>query len=467
MEKYDLIIIGGGSAGFAAAMKANDLKIKTLMVNNDTIGLGGTCVNVGCVPTKYLLNIGDLINESREQRFEGIKSSISVNFHEVIEGKNNLIKQLQFDKYENVLKKLPNVDLVEGNAKFISNSEIQVDNQTVFQAKNFIIATGSSSLIPPIKGIEQVDYITNIEALQLKKLPKSMIVIGGGALGVEFAQLFSRYGTKVNLFEMLDRIVPNEEPEISKYLEDYFQEEGIEIYTNAKIIEIENDSSEKIIKLLIKNEESSFKAEHILIAAGRKPNTHNLGLEKVDINLGKKGEIIVDEFMNAGENIWAAGDVIGEPMLETVAAREGMIAANNALSNEQIKMDYRIVPHAIFTNPQVGSVGLTDLQANLLGFDCRCNTIPIGFVAKSKILKDDRGLLKIVINRKTEEILGIHILSANAANLIHESVVIIKNHMTLDDVINTIHVFPTLSEAIKLTAQSFKRDISVISCCIE
>lgn len=193
MGKYDLIIIGGGAAGFAAAMKANDLKIKTLMINNDTIGLGGTCVNVGCVPTKYLLNIGDLIYESREQRFEGIKSSISVNFQKVIEGKNNLIKQLQFDKYQNVLKKLPNVDLVEGNAKFLSNSKIQVDNQTTYQAKNFIIATGSSSFIPPINGIEQVDYITNIEALQLKKLPKSMIVLGGGALGVEFAQLFFIY----------------------------------------------------------------------------------------------------------------------------------------------------------------------------------------------------------------------------------------------------------------------------------
>ena len=252
-----------------------------------------------------------------------------------------------------------------------------------------------------------------------------------------------------------------------KYLKDYLQEEGIEIHTNAKIIEIEHDGNEKIIKVVHNNVESTFKAEHILIAAGRKPNTHNLGLEKIGINLGKKREIIVDEFMKAGENIWAAGDVIGEPMLETIAAREGMIATNNALSEEKIKMDYRIAPHAIFTNPQVGSVGFTDLQANQLEYDCRCNTIPIGFVAKSKILNDDRGVLKIVINRKTEEILGIHILSTNAADLIHEGVMIIKNHMTLDDVISTIHVFPTLSEAIKLTAQSFKRDISVISCCIE
>ncbi len=467
MDPYDLIIMGGGAAGFAAGMKANELKAKTLMVNNDVIGLGGTCVNVGCVPTKYLLNIGDFIHESKKQRFQGIKSSISFKYQQIIEGKNNLLKELQHEKYENVLKKLPNVGLVEGNAKFVSNSEIQVDNQKLYKAKKFIIATGSSSFIPPINGIEQINYITNIEALQLKKLPKTMIIFGGGALGVEFAQLFSRFGTKVYLFEMLDNIVPNEEPEISHYLKEYLQDEGIEIYSNAEIKKVEMEGSEIKIYVIHNNNELIFKATQILVATGRRPNTKNIGLEEIGINLGKKGEIIVDEFMNASENIWAAGDVIGEPMLETVAAREGMIAATNALTDEKIKMDYSVISHAIFTNPQVGSVGLTDLQANQLGFDCRCNTIPISFVPKSKIINEDRGVVKIVINRKTEEILGIHILSPNAADLIHEGIMIIKNHMMLDDVINTIHIFPTLSEAIKLTAQSFKRDISVISCCIE
>jgi mercuric reductase len=467
MEEYDIIILGGGAAGFAAAMKANELKAKTLMVNNDVIGLGGTCVNVGCVPTKYLLNIGDFIHESKTQRFQGINSSVSFKYPQIIEGKNILIKQLQHEKYENVLKKLPNVELVEGNARFISNSEIQVDNQKKFNANKFIIATGSSSFIPPIKGIKQVEYITNIEALQLTKLPKTMIVLGGGALGLEFAQLFSRFGTKVYLFEMLDSIVPNEEPEISQYLKEYLQNEGIEIYTNTEIKEIEKDNSETKINVIYNDNELIFKAEQILMATGRSPNTKNLGLEEIGITLKKKGEIMVDEFMNALDNIWAAGDVVGDPMLETVSARGGMIAATNALSDEKIKMDYRVIPHAIFTSPQVGSVGLTDLQANQMGFDCRCNTIPISFVPKSKIINVDRGVLKIVINRNTEEILGIHILSPSASELIHEGIMIIKNHMTLDDVINTIHVFPTLSEAIKLTAQSFKRDISVISCCIE
>ena len=467
MEEYDLIIIGGGAAGFAAAMKANELKTKTIMVNNTIIGLGGTCVNVGCVPTKYLLNIGDIIHESQKQKFQGIKSSMSIQYQQIIEGKNSLIKKLQYDKYENVLKKFPNVDLIEGNAKFISDSTIQVDNQKTLKANKFIIATGSKSSIPPIKGIEEINYITNIEALQLKKLPLTMIVLGGGALGLEFAQLFSRFGTKVYLFEMLDNLVPNEEPEISHYLKEYLQDDGIEIYTNAEVKKVENNGSETKIYVNLNNNEKIFQAEQMLVATGRKPNTKNLRLEEIGLHLGAKGEIIVDEFMNARKNIWAAGDVIGEPMLETVAAREGMIAATNALSNEKIKMDYDVIPHAIFTNPQVGSVGLTDFQANQLGIECRCSTIPINFVAKSKIINEDRGVLKIVINRKTEEILGIHILSHIAAELIHEGVMIIKNHMTLDEIIRTTHVFPTLSEAIKLTAQSFKRDISVISCCIE
>ncbi|HDZ19573.1 MAG TPA: FAD-binding protein, partial [archaeon] len=244
MEEYDLIIIGGGAAGFAAAMKANELKTKTIMVNNTVIGLGGTCVNVGCVPTKYLLNIGDITHESQKQKCQGIKSSVSFKYQQIIEGKDSLVKQLQYDKYENVLKKLPNVDLVEGNAKFISDSEIQVGNQKTFKANKFIIATGSTSFIPPINGIEQINYITNIEALQLKKLPRTMIVLGGGALGLEFAQLFSRFGTNVYLFEMLDSIVPNEEPEISHYLKEYLQDDGIEIYTNAEVKKVENNGSE-------------------------------------------------------------------------------------------------------------------------------------------------------------------------------------------------------------------------------
>lgn len=209
MKQYDLIILGGGAAGFAAAMKANELKTKTLMVNNNLVGLGGTCLNVGCLPTKHLLHIGEIIHMIKENNFNGLNPSVSFDFRTLIEEKNKLIDKYRHEKYEKVLSILSHVEFIEGNAKFVSDSQIQVNNDT-YEANKFIIATGSSSQILPIKGIDQVDYLTNIEALQLTDLPKSMIVLGGRALALEFAQMFSRLGTKVTLLQRSERIIPTE-----------------------------------------------------------------------------------------------------------------------------------------------------------------------------------------------------------------------------------------------------------------
>ncbi len=467
MDIYDLIIIGGGAAGFAAAMKANELNARILLVNDELIGLGGTCVNVGCVPTKYLLNITKIIHEAEFQKLTGIKSSISFDYSKIIEGKNLLIETLQNEKYEKVLNNLSNVKLVKGTAQFVSESEILVNGKENYKGEKFIIATGSTTFIPPIEGLDKIDFLTNITALQLKKAPSSLTILGGGALGVEFAQLFSRIGTKVQMFEMMDKIVPNEEPEISDFLHRYLTKEGIEIYVNCKVAKVEKKNKDLNITAEIEGKENIFKSEKLLIATGRIANSENLGLEHFNIELGRNGEIITDEFLKASDNIWAAGDVIGDPMLETVAAREGMIAGNNAVSDDQKKMDFRIIPHAVFTDPQIGSVGLTDLEANQKGFVCSCRTIPLELVPKAGIINDIRGVIKMVINFETEEILGIHILSDIAADLIHEGAMIIKNKMKLDDIINTLHVFPTLSEGIKLVAQSFKRDISKMTCCAE
>ncbi|MHA1294378.1 MAG: mercury(II) reductase [Promethearchaeota archaeon] len=467
MKKFDLIIIGAGAAGFAAAMKASEYKLDVLFINNDEIGLGGTCVNVGCVPTKLLLNIGNIITQNRRIKIEGLKLSILFNFEKIIESKNLLIQNLRIEKYEKVLNNLPNIKFIRGHVKFISNTEISINNKEYIKADKFIIATGSHSYIPPISGLKTIKYYTNIEALQIKKLPESMLIIGGGALGLEFSQIFSHFGTKVYLIEALEKLVPSEEPEISDLIKEYLKQEGIEVYTNARIKNIEKSGNKIRINALIEQKQTSFTVDRLLLATGRRPNTHHLDIQNTDIKLGKKGEIIVDEYMQATKNIWAAGDVTGEPMLETVAAREGMISAANALSNNKVKMDYRIIPHAIFIDPQIASVGLTDLEANKQGFECNCRTIPFKLIPKSKIINDDRGIIKIVINNKTEEILGIHLLLKEAAELIHECVMIIKNKMKIKDVIETIHVFPTLSEAIKLACQSFKRDITNMTCCAE
>lgn len=344
--------------------------------------------------------------------------------------------------------------------------EIQVSGET-YKATKIIISTGSSTFIPSIEGVDKVDYLTNIEALRLKKLPESMIILGGGPLGVEFAQMFSRFGTKVCLLQRSERIVPREEPELSSLLQRYLQDEGIEIWTRVGIKSVGQEGKEIIVKTEVEGKEKKFKGERLLVATGRRPNTSNLGLEKSGVKLSKKGELIVNEEMQASENVWAAGDVTGEPMLETVAAREGMIAANNAISEEKIIMDYRVVPHAVFTDPQLAGVGLTDKQTIEKRINCRCNTVPMELVPKAKAIKDTRGAIKVVIDNKTQEIRGIHILAPQAADLIHEGVMIVKNRMTVDDVIDTLHIFPTLSEAIKIGAQSFRRDITKMSCCVE
>jgi|Deesub1362B_J571_1020462.scaffolds.fasta_scaffold01012_12 mercuric reductase len=270
--KYDLIIVGGGAAGFAAATKANELEADTLMVNNSVVGIGGTCVNVGCLPTKHLLHVAEVIHRARVW----LSTSLSFDFKTIIEEKDRLIEKLRKEKYEKVLRDLTYVDFIEGNARFISRTEIQVNGE-VYTAKKFIIATGSSTFIPPVEGIENVDYLTNIEALKLRELPESMIILGGGALGIEFAQMFSRFGTQVMLLQRGERIAKREEPELAKLLQGYLEEEGVEIITGARVKRVSQQGRDKVVSVVVEGEEKTFRAEHLLIATGRRPNTSNLG----------------------------------------------------------------------------------------------------------------------------------------------------------------------------------------------
>jgi len=458
--KYELIIIGGGAAGFSAAIKANDLEAESLLINNTAVGLGGTCVNEGCLPTKHLLNIADSIHRAKE-----FCSSVSLNFRKIVEEKDRIVAKLREEKYVHVLKGLSHVDFVEGDARVISREEVEV-NGTIYRGKKFVIATGSSPLIPPIKGMRDVDFLTNKTALELKDLPSSMIILGGGALGIEFAQLFSRLGSKVVLLQRGERILKREEPELANMLHRYLEEEGIKIFTSANVKEVKQEKGNKVVIARVNGKEMIFQAEHLFLATGRKPNT-GFGVEKLGVTIGGHGEIVVDKYMRAGKNVYAAGDVTGEPMLETVAAREGMIAGNNALSSKKLRMDYRVVPHAVFTSPAIAGVGITDEQAIAHGIKCTCNTIPMSLVPRAVATENTKGAIKMVVAENSKEILGVHILADNASELIHEAVMIVKNRLTIDDVTETLHVFPTLSEAIKLAAQSFRRDVTKMSCCVE
>src|SRR5438445_2404139 len=463
---FDLVIIGSGSAAFAAALKAADHGAKTAMIERGT--LGGTCVNVGCVPSKNLLRAGEIGYYDSHREFPGVRpGGATFEFNRIIEQKNQIVRGLRREKYADVLKSLPSTKLFRGNARFVSRTRVKVDGINV-DGRKFVVATGSSPRIPSIPGIENVDYLTNVEALNLRSRPASMIVLGGRALGLEFAQMYSHMGTRVTLLQRSDRVIPEEEPTVSDALRQYLEEEGVKIRTGVRVKRVYQAQGEKVIVGTANGREFETRGSELLLATGRDPNTNMLGLETVKVGLRKDGAVKVDREMHTtASHVWAAGDVIGEPMLETIAAKEGATATENALSGTHRKIDFLPVPRAIFTSPQVASVGLTEKQAHEQGYECACRTIPMSKVPKAVVIRDTRGVVKMVVDASRGRILGVHILAENAADIIHEAVLAVKYKLTIDDIIDTVHVFPTITESIKLVATSFRKDIDELSCCAE
>lgn len=496
---YQFIIIGGGAAGFAAAIKADGLKVKTLMVSGGKVALGGTCINVGCMPSKRLLTVAEAYWNSKHSKFDGVESAApDLNFKEVVESKDALIGKLQSKAYAGTLKFLVYVTLKEGDpaqslsadrhpstdgkgrtlsgagAKFIDEHTIEINGEKITGEK-FLISTGSSTFIPPIPGLADVPYLTNIEALSLKELPKSIIVLGGGPLGLEFAQIFNRFGSKVTVLQSADRIADREEPELSDFLKKKLEEEGITIHTSAKTEKVEQNGGSVKATVKIGEKEIIVEAEKILVATGVRANTGSLDLGGIGVGVGEKGGIITNEFLQSDlPHIFAAGDVVDQsgeevsPKLETVAGREGFVAASNLLENKGIKADFHAVPHAIFTDPPLAGVGLTDAQiVKQTGLKCSCRTLSLELVPKAHILEASDGLIKMAIDSKTEEVVGIHMAGAKADEIISVASFIIKNRMKLDDIIENTFIFPTMAESIKWVAQSFRKDVSKLSCCTE
>lgn len=465
-RRFDLVILGGGAAAFSAAIRADRNGAKALMVDGGTIG--GTCVNVGCVPSKRLLAVGDQFFQVANRPFKGLnmEDGWSADFRSVIRAKDRLVASLRKAKYEDVLASLKGVTHVRGLAAFVSPHEVKIGGNR-YEGDKFVIATGSSPTIPPVPGLKDVDYLTNVEALSLEALPDSMVILGGRALGLEFAQMYQQLGTRVTVLQRSDRIVPEEEPEISEYLRRYLEEDGVEIHTGVEVLAAAQRRGTKVITASIGGKRRTFEADALLVATGRTPNTDALNLPAAGVEVKADKGVKVDAQMRAtAPHIFAGGDVKGKPMLETTAAREGYIAAENALADRGLTMDYRAVPHAVFTNPAVASVGLTDAEANATaGVRCACNFVPLEQVPKPLIVDDARGLVKLVVEAESHKILGVHILASLAPEMIHEGVLAVKHGFTLEDILDTVHVFPTYSEAIKIAALSFSEDVDKLTCC--
>lgn len=467
IKTFDLIIIGGGAGAFAAAIQANELKAKTAIINAG-LPLGGTCVNVGCVPSKKLLWAGEIMHLAKNHHIPGITLEIKqFDFQQVVQDELNLVARLRKEKYEIVLNGLESVASIEGKAKFVSTKEIEVNGERL-TAQKIIVATGSTATVLPIEGIKEVGYLSHIEALQLQKQPKELLVVGAGPVGIEFAQMYARFGTKVTIIKRSPGILRFAEQELADRLTEILVKEGINIITNTQAKKAHKAKGKKVLTITGGSQEREIVGDEILLASGKTPNTQDIGLDVAGVQVDTKQAIIVNEFLQTSRHhVFAVGDVVNLPArYETTAGREGTLAAKNALTGSQDTIDYNTVPFTVFTDPQLAGVGLTEEEQMAKMGACSCRTVSFANVPKAIIMNQTDGLIKMAIHPSSRQILGVHILAPQAGELIAEAMMLVKNKSTIDDVVSSLPMFPTLSEALKIVALSFTKDVAKLSCCI-
>ncbi len=474
----DLLVIGGGSAGFSAAITAAEGGANVVIAGNGTIG--GTCVNTGCVPSKTLIRAMEAVHHAKEAgRFDGIKGTAEVfNWKAAIAQKQSLVEELRKAKYEDILPSYPNVSYVDmkDKARFTGNgTEVDIDG-ILYHPKKIVIATGSSPAFPPINGIQSVPSLDSTSALELETLPKSLLVIGGGVIGVELGQMFARAGVKVTIC-CRSRLLPEAEPEISVALKTYLEAEGVTVCTGVGYQKIEPSAEGVKLTCESLNCDSAdhcdttvankiLTAEKLLVAAGRKPNTAMLEADKAGIKLLKNGGIGVNEYMQtANPDVYAAGDVTGTDMFVYMAAYGGKLAAKNALGGNSHKYSNTAMPAVVFSDPQTAMVGLTEAQAKAKGHDVKTSTITLDHVPRYIAARDTRGLIKLVADKKTDKLLGAHILAPDGGEIVQTMVLALKAGMTTEELANTIFPYLTGVEGLKLAAQTFGKDVSKLSCC--
>jgi mercuric reductase len=471
-RRFDLIILGSGSTAFAAAIRAAELGKTVAMTENRT--LGGTCVNRGCLPSKNLIAAAGIVHEAAHPRYPGIEPArLEVNFAELVRQKDDVIAYYREKKYQSIVG--DRISVFEGTARFVDRNAVQVGDVRL-EAERFLVATGSRPFVAPLNGLDDVpfmtsDLLTSQENMELKEQPESLTIVGGGYIALELGQFFHRLGTRVTILEPSERILPSYEPEVGTTLGEILQGEGITILMRAKASAVRRDREGIAVEVTGKAS-MTVRSSHLLVATGRVPNTEGLGLEVAGVRTDQRGAIVVnDELQTSAPHVWAAGDVIGSntesQMATPVGAQDGGIAALNALGGEHRKVDHRVIPRAIFTDPEVAVVGLTDKQAVERGYRCACRTVKMEQVPRAQAVRNPRGVIKMVAELETRRVLGVSMVGMDAAEVIHEAAMGIRLGATIEDFVGMIHIYPTMSEALKIVALSFTKDISKLSCCAE
>ena len=442
--KYDLVVLGGGSAGYSAAMTAAKYKKKVCLIEKGPFG--GLCILKGCMPSKTLIHsarIAEIIKNSKEFGIN-VHGKVDFDVAKIINRKDKIIKGFADYRFESV-KKNKNIDLIKGEGKFISNEEIKVGNK-IIKGSNFIISTGSNALIPNIEGLKEVKYITSDEALELKKLPKTLAILGGGFIGLELAYYFHNLGVKVSIIQRGEHVLSENDNDIGEAVERSFRKKGIDIYTKTNLQKISKHQGKKEVGFLHENKKVKLKVDEILAAFGRAPNIKNLGLENTHIKFDESGmPIIHDNLQTSVKNIFVAGDTNNIMKVVNVAVEQGRVISENLFGKKE-EIDYTKFPAAVFTHPEVAWVGLSEKDASERGLDFEAGKFNYEDLGKAECYGETEGFIKFVVDKKSKEILGVSIVGHNASDIIHEGVALIYNKNTLYDLSKMQHIHPTFGE---------------------
>ncbi|MGD6841417.1 dihydrolipoyl dehydrogenase [Bacillus infantis] len=457
-QEYDLVILGGGTGGYVAAIRASQLGLKTAVVEKGK--LGGTCLHNGCIPSKALLRSAEVYATARNsEEFGVLTGDVSVNFGRVQERKNKIIDQLH--KGVQHLMKQGKIDVFEGLGRILGPSifspmpgtiSVEMNNGSeneMLIPKNVIVSTGSRPRTLPGLEIDGTQVMTSDEALEMTEIPKSIIIVGGGVIGIEWASMLSDFGSEVTVIEYADRIIPTEDKEISKEMQRLMKKKGVKFAVGAKVLPETLQKGEEVrISAEIKGEQKEFSAEKILVSVGRQANTEGIGLENTDIQL-EKGFISVNEYFQTKEShIYAIGDVIGGLQLAHVASHEGITAVEHIANENPSPLDYSLISKCIYSSPEAASVGLTEDEAKEKGYEVKTGKFSFRAIGKALVFGESDGFVKIVADKETDDILGVHMIGPHVTDMISEAGLAKVLDATPWEVAHTIHPHPTLSEAI-------------------
>ena len=449
-EEFDIAVLGGGPAGYPAAIRAAQKGARVCVIEKDV--LGGTCLNRGCIPTKVLHAKAHLIESLKGASISGIKTgSIEIDYSILSSFKTKVVSEL-VKGIETLFKSLK-IKLIKGYGRLVGDGVIDVEGFGEVKAKRIIVATGSSEMLIPGLEFDGQVVLSSTDLLMLDSLPESLLIVGGGVIGCEFASIFNAFGVDVTIVEMLPRLIATEDTQISRAIQTYMKKRGVKVLLGKKVVSIKKDSTGAVVKL---ESDEQISCEKVLVSVGRTPNISGAGLEDVGVEI-KGGAIVTDRKMRTSvQGIYAAGDVTGHYLLAHVATREGIISAENATGSET-EIDYGAVPVTIYTFPEISRVGISEDEATSKGIDVKTGRFPFAANGKAKGLGETEGFVKWVARKEDGRILGVHVIGPQATELVASGVVAIQNELTIEEYVSSIFPHPTLSESMHESAEAVLR----------